>query len=166
MKVRILCSLLMILVSTTAVLGDTVMLFTREIETSQFFELAGIDYAAAVEDGVMDVFFEAGHIIFNFGLPGEQNADLPFRAEHIAVRTAKAGGASFLIEIGLSDPVESKPAPERVFFRYLDVIREETLAEGFVDLADIDSDVITDPRELCELVGRAAAMAALTQRGG
>jgi hypothetical protein len=148
--------------STLPVYAETVMLFTREAEGANYFELVGIDFAAAVEDGIMEVFFDEGHIIFNYGLPGKRGVETPFPSEPVPVRAAKSGGATFLIEIELSNPPEPGIAPLVVTYRYSDVIRERLISSGVVRLEEIDDGSITDARELCAAIGRAIAFAALS----
>jgi len=144
--------------------AETVMLYTDEAEGSEYFTLAGLDLAAAVEDGVMAVFFDAGHIIFNFGLPGDEPADPPFRSERVAVRTAKAGGASLLFELLLSNPADSRPIPGAVEYVLSDVLKNEEIVRGVVRLTEVDDGEITDYRRLCALLGTAAAVEALVDR--
>ena len=75
--------------------AETVMLYTHEAEDSDFFERVGIDYAAAIEDGVLDTFFEDGYIIFTYGLPAIDPETGPAVREPAPLRVAKSGGARF-----------------------------------------------------------------------
>src|SRR6056297_693683 len=88
-----------------------------------------------VEDGIMDVFFEAGHIIFNGSFQNPEAklpADAPF-SERPSYRMAKAGGASHVLEISLHfSEDEAETLPRFAKYRFIEVSSERNLAEGDV----------------------------------
>ncbi len=152
---------LLLLHGAVSVWSDTVMLYTAEAEGSHFFEIAGIDLAAAVEDGVLSVFFEEGYIIFNYGLAAPDPLEAPFATERVPVRVAKSGGASLLLEIRLSDPENDRMIPVSVTYVFTDIILDREISRGVVVTADIVDPRVTDARALCVEIGRAAALSAL-----
>jgi hypothetical protein len=141
--------------------AETVMLYTHEAEDSEFFARVGIDYAAAIEDGVLDIFFEDGYIIFTYGLPTIDPESMPSVSEPVAVRVAKSGGASLLLELEISKPVPDRLFPETVRFVFRNIILEEEIAAGEVAVTDVMRRDLTDPRALCVAMGRAVAKSAL-----
>ena len=156
------CWLIFLVVVTSELFTDTVMLQVLEAEASDYFTLAGLDYVAAVEDGIMEAFFDAGHIIFNFGLSAPAKLELPLRKDRASVRVAISGGAGFLIEIILTDPTKDRFAPSSVDFFFTDIMHERVITSGHIDLSEIDDGSNSDDRELCEALGRAVALAALS----
>ena len=161
MKYRLLALFGLFVLAPVCIGADTVMLYVTESAESDYFKNAGLDYVAAVEDGVMDVFFNAGHIIFNYGLSSEPPAKTPFRADNVQARVAKSGGARFLIEVALSNPASESIAPAVIEYAYTDLILKEEITAGLLRLEAIDDGSITDERELCAAIGRAVALAAL-----
>ena len=143
--------------------SDTVMVHLRVTDDSDFYYQAGIDYARAIEDGVMDVFFDAGHIVFNFGIPPTVLLEPPFASERPAVRAAKAGGASHLIELELARPVVDRLVPIRVAYIYSDIIEKRILSEGTVRYEEIDDQDLHDLLELCKIFGQYVARTALNE---
>jgi len=143
--------------------ADTVMLYLREADDSTYFELAGIDLAAAVEDGVLAEFFEEGHIIFNYGLPPEDPEEAPFVTQAAPVRVAKTGGASLLLEIMLSDPVDDQRVPASVGYVFRDIILDQEISRGTVGVDDFAGRDLTDPRALCVEIGKTVARMALSR---
>ena len=160
MKTRRIIFSTLLIFSALAVPADTVMVSLHDSQESRFIEIAGKDLAAAVEDGVLEVFFDYGHIVFTFGLP-ENTEEPPFRSESIVVRVAKSGGASLLLELELSDPAGDLLVPSRIGYRYSDIVKRTVISKGEVLINDVDDGEITDTRELCIAFGRAVARRAL-----
>ncbi|MCF6334756.1 MAG: hypothetical protein L3J12_03335 [Spirochaetales bacterium] len=88
---------LLILISTPFLLfSETVLLYTitksGDTDIEQFGDL--------MESGVMNEFFDAGHIIFNAAVSGDiPEVGLSHYKEAAAMQLAKAGGAAFLLEV-------------------------------------------------------------------
>ena len=59
--------------------------------------------------GAMAEFFDLGHIVFNYGIPGDPPEETPFTADRSPVRVAKSGGARQLMEIELQEPSARVP---------------------------------------------------------
>ncbi len=76
--------------------SETVLLYTiteaGEEDPEQFGDL--------MESGVMNEFFDAGHIIFNTAVSGDiPEVGLSHYKEAASLQLAKAGGAAFLLEV-------------------------------------------------------------------
>ena len=163
MDIRRLLPALLALCAVSIASADTVMVHIRVTEESVFYYHAGIEYARAIEDGIMDVFFDAGHIVFNFGIPPVMPSDPPFDSERPAIRAAKAGGASHLIEIELDRPVVDRLIPMRIDYVYTDIIAKQILAEGSIRYQDIENNELHDQIELCKSFGQNVAWSALNE---
>ncbi len=96
-----------LLLSLAAVVGaETVMVYVgNTAESEDIFNLC-LPISSALEDGVMNEFFDEGHIIFNAGIRFKPETAMeqefprpPFDADRLPIRIAKAGGASYLLEI-------------------------------------------------------------------
>ena len=133
--------------------GETVLL---HIENPEWMELA-----AAVEDGIMEVFFDNGHIIFNTGLNHEMPPDPPFKAERAALRIAKSGGAGFLLEVRLGDLPGENQAPLELAYILSNVMEDGEILRGQILVEEVMPEKLIGARELCTLMGRAVAIQAL-----
>ena len=159
LRTLLLFSLVMSAISLTS--AETVMVYIRATEDSDFYYQSGIEYARAIEGGIMDVFFDAGHIVFNFGIPPTVSIDPPFASERPAVRAAKAGGASHLFEVELARPVVDRLVPIRIAYVYSDIIAKRVLAEGTIQYQEIEDSDLHDLLELCKSFGQNVALSAL-----
>ena len=139
------------------------MLYLDDSDELPYVSEITLDLAAAVEDGVMDVFFENGHIIFNAGLMNEKPAEPPFKAERLSVRIAKAGGATFLLEVGLGSAGAENLLPSRADYLFLDLISSKIISEGTIPITAIRDEDSTDMREKCILLGKRVAEIAIGQ---
>ncbi len=116
--------------------ANTVMVYTKPVEG----EGAVKEARGILEDGIMAVFFDAGHIVFNaFPPETEENEEPPDLPEDISFRIAKSGGASLLLEVDMyfSEDEEEK-LPESVRYRYFDLFSGDLLDEGSILLSDVD----------------------------
>ena len=141
--------------------AETVLLHLGNAHGSAYLTEDSIDFAAAVEDGVMEVFFDQGHIIFNAGLDIGRPVDPPFSAERYAVRIAKSGGASYLLEVGLTQPDEENALPHTAVFIFTDLVSERVLTRGELNVAAISREDSTSTRDVCIFLGRKIADSAL-----
>ena len=121
---------------------------------------SALRYATAIESGVMDVFFDHGHIVFNFGIPGIDPEPTPFRSEPPAVRVAKRGAATRLLELLFSDPTKDHPMPATIEYTYTDLTSDLVVAAGVVRAAMLRVGS-TDLIELCREYGQEVAIEAL-----
>ena len=96
-------SLLFLVLVAAAAVSETVMLYVGNgVENEEQFE-ASLPISMALEDGVMNEFFNNGHIIFNAGIKLEQDfPETPVKVERLPLRMAKAGGARYLLEVNIN----------------------------------------------------------------
>lgn len=94
--------------------AETVMVYVRYIATPVTDDEEAYKIVIPLEDGIMNEFFDYGHIVFNAGV--ERAPTLPFDGERESLRMAKSGGARFLLEVQVvCSPVENlakTPQPE------------------------------------------------------
>ncbi len=130
-KLMIACALLAC--STVALSADTVMVYVSS-QTGQD------DYLlSAVEAGVMDVFFDSGHIVFNAGTY-ERISDSDIQRRYWIRNTARQGGATLAMEIEVDlQPYNNRGADsgERLFadaaaFRLIRIEPAEVLESGAI----------------------------------
>ena len=146
------------------VYGETVLIFTRN---SLDTKIPGVmEMQSALEDGVMETFFDAGHIVFNAGVVTE-NKKLDTPSERLSFRMAKNGGALFLLEIDLSydDPRDSekKPTMSAVQYRFYNVETGDLLTEGSLGPEDIKNDPAASEDDICIAMGESIASGALAK---
>lgn len=104
--------------------ADTVMVYSGTIP-----EDASRDYLTAMESGLMDVFFETGHIVLS---AREGSLRSPEEEADPGITVAKSQGAVLVIELWFDElPVQEELAlPGRVEYRILSVADAGLLAEG------------------------------------
>lgn len=129
--VALLLLLLAGLLVAPAAEAYTIMAYVYAADESDDYLLS------AVEAGVMDVFFDAGHIIFNAGTY-ERVSDADTQLRYWVRNTARNGGATHAIElkVGLSgtDPNSgSGAAAEWVEYRLTRIEPEAVIARGRLD---------------------------------
>ena len=108
--------------------SETVFLYTVSEGTEDTLKTS-VPY---LEDGIFETLFDAGHIVFNDSSVrpvAERGLDTYKEPEDFL--TAKAGGASFLMEIYLYYRVEDdKEIPTYADYRLFNVISGKLLAKG------------------------------------
>lgn len=110
-----------------------------------------------LEDGIMDVFFQAGHIIFNGGYSEESESDEANQlySEAASLRMAKRGGASLLLEIQLRFSDEREESiPVAAKYSFTEVSSERQLSEGEVLIKEVEDASSLDSEELIAKMGR------------
>ena len=112
--------------------AETVLLYTMIgadiVDEQQFGDL--------IESAVMNEFFNAGHIVFNASIFGEQpKRGLDHYKEPASMQMAKAGGAAFLLEVNLiySD-LKGRNLPGYAEFCFIEVFTGAMLKEGSVNI--------------------------------
>jgi hypothetical protein len=88
-------------------------------------------HLTAVEDGVMDAFFAAGHIVFNFG-SYEQTSGSEIQRRYSVRTAAEEGGASYVVQLALEFERldESRLRPVRVDYELWEVGSGEPVLRG------------------------------------
>ena len=114
--------------------------------------------ASALVEGAMEVFFQANHIVFDLGLPSDEEDVLPDRKT--AALIARIGGAAYLLDVRAGAPVGDEGPPEYLAYDFVDLITDEIISTGVVRKTEIDTEV-ADSLTLCLLLGEKVAAGAV-----
>ena len=112
--------------------AETVLLYT----ISKADVVDEKQYSDFIESAVMNEFFDAGHIVFNaFVLGEEPERGLDHYKEPASMQMAKAGGAAYLLEVSLvySD-LKGRNLPSYAEFRFIEVLTGSIIKEGSVNI--------------------------------
>jgi hypothetical protein len=151
--------------ASSCIFSDTVMIFLRDMTDNERSAKVSAPYFMALEDGIMDQFFEAEHIIFDSGLQ-YAGPEGPY-AERKSLRMAREGGAEILIEIDMSyppGPRDPSILPIDARFAVSDVASGKILHEAttaFSSIISAESGSKRSIEDFCFLWGRAIALEAL-----
>ena len=134
--------------------GETVMIYSQnrpqEVDGPS---KAVIAQQAAVEDGIMNVLFDDGHIVFNAGITGE-NESLAIVSDRLSVRLAKNGGAGWLVELDLEyGLIEEARVLKRAEYRLYNMMTDAHIVTADIDVADVRTRDDQKIAELCLLLG-------------
>ena len=162
MKQKLIPALMLLAVFVLAIapLGaDTVMVYTEETGGKGDVKMS----RGFLEDGVMNTFFEAGHIVFNaFPEMAEGKEEPEDFAERFSVRVAKSGGANLLLEIGMKfNDDEEELIPKSASYRFYELENGDVVAEGRVALSEVGDREKLDDEEMVKRLGEAVAVGAL-----
>lgn len=147
--------------------AETVMLFAR-VEPSAGGNSVNAERFVAVEDGVEDQFYTAGHIIFDPGAPRSGDRASVSHTDSWAEQVARAGGANFLLIVNLAFPEAQKAddLPSKASYEFLDLKSGSTLAVGSVaPHASVEELKTKKPYDLCFAFGRKIAEDAMNKWG-
>jgi len=114
---------------------------------------------SALEDGIMDEFFSAGHIAFN--------AEIftgGIRDGNTILRSAREGGATRLLSVLVAFPKDGSADFERVEYSLVSVADRRTVASGTVRAAELKRRTDAPRDEYFADAGRAIAKKALRGR--
>ena len=133
--------------------AETVMLFSEKP--------AGVGNAHSsigyVEDGIMDVFFSAGHIIFNGGYQQLDEKDAESQstfADAVSFRMAKTGGADYVLQVQLQFTAdEQNTLPVKALYQFYRLESEEKLADGEVQMTEAGDKEELEDKELIRRMG-------------
>ncbi len=132
-RLRVIYALCLLLIVAAFGFAETVMVSVRDESgfTDEDYLAASRYELTAVEDGIMEAFFDAGHIVFNLGdYEHFDGADIQRR---YTVRTAaREGGASYVVQLALlfERDGDSSVRPTRVEYELWDVGTGERIAAG------------------------------------
>ncbi len=149
--------------SLAAVPADTVMLFS-EVPTGSGNKQDSVIY---VEDGIMEVFFGAGHIIFNGGFQEYDDQDSEDAAQETFAdtppfRVAKSGGASYILQVQLKFTEDEEDLlPHKAQYSFFELDSEKKLADGVVLLSEAGDREELEDKELIRRMGRQVGSQAL-----
>lgn len=133
MRLRFVYALALLFGVTAFGFTETVMVSVHDASgfTDDDYLAASRYHLTAVEDGIMEAFFDAGHIVFNLGdYEHFDGADIQRRYE---VRTAaRDGGASYAVQLALvfERAGDSSVRPTRVEYELWEVGSGERIAAG------------------------------------
>ena len=117
---------------------------------------------ALVEQGAMEYFFQAGHIVFN--LPSDP--DIPMTVER-ALDAARAGGASHIVmlDVTLEPHGPRSSTPRKAVVILLEVETGVELERRVFDAATLDRVRELSPQAIAERLGSAASEAVADRIG-
>lgn len=164
MKKWLLCSLL--LLCAAFAFCETVMVYVFCNG-----EVSGVDeqrnrLTLELEGGVMDEFFENGHIVFDMGK--EKNGDSKFSIDQdtFPLYLAESGGASFLLRVSVRfseeflDEDDVRWLPKSAEYDFWQVNDAQVLKKGTISAVEIENE--HDPPEKTSFnLGKAVAQEAL-----
>jgi hypothetical protein len=161
MKPWILYLLFTLFCSGVLLQAETVLIFTRNSLNPEREAVAELQ--SAVEDGVMETFFDAGHIVFNAGIVTDNNSlDVP--SERLSLRMAKSGGALYLLEIDLEYlEMEETVAVRDAEYRFYNVLSGAELSSGSLSPEDVTPESGTPQATICSSMGAAIAGGAISR---
>ncbi len=134
------------------------MVSLLNVEGGEFFSYEQVRLASAVVEGAMEGFFESDHIVFDLGLPSDEESILP--DPETAVRIARDGGAEYFLDMRVGTPDEVTGLPAFITYAFVDLSTDRVLTYGTIKKAEIYTDV-TDPIVICALFGAKAAAEAI-----
>jgi len=118
------------------VAAETVLLYTDSPAEGE----GSAEVQGYFEDGVMEVFFDSGHIIFNgdYRSAEEEREATELFGDRPSFRLAKRSGAGLVLEVRFtySDDQEEK-TPRSVRYRFIDVQKEKDISSGSIDIAQV-----------------------------
>ncbi|MGC9311905.1 MAG: hypothetical protein ACP5IA_04360 [Sediminispirochaetaceae bacterium] len=153
------CSILLIN-TLMPVAAETVMIYS---DKSLGFgdEQNAIRY---IEDGIMEVFFDAGHIIFNgtYQMISRAEEEENLFNDSPVYRIAKSGGASYVLNIRLRFTEDEEDLlPVSASYTFIDLTTERNLASGLVPIEKGKDWKEKEPHELVQSLGRRLGIEAL-----
>ena len=143
--------------------ADTVMLFS-EAPTGNGNKQDSVIY---VEDGIMEVFFGAGHIIFNGGFQEYDDQEKKDEAQLTfddtpSFREAKSGGAGYMLEVQLQfSEDEEDLLPQKALYSFYELNSEKKVANGVILLSEAGDREELEDKELIRRMGRQVGSKAL-----
>lgn len=134
---RVLAAGVLLLFAAVAGYGESVLVAVEDRseieETDDDYAEASRFHLTALEDGIMDVFFEDGHIVFNWGEYEHSPTDEPEIQRRYELReAAEEGGAAVVVQLAVSfeRTGEGQLTPSRVRYELWDVDSGEARASG------------------------------------
>jgi len=171
MKSVLLLAILLLSATTATALADTVMV-SVDIEPAGTIDTATDDATtiakaadtlrAALEQGIMDQFFNAGHIIFN----GPSAASTDIHSISLRQQSARLGGASRLILVELdyrADPALKKTLPISARYSLWRLDSRQLVESGTVNADSLVHATKIDENQLSLLMGQTIATVLLNR---
>ncbi len=158
---RFFCAVIMTVLAVPAIWSETVLVAVYQSGTGEMKDQSRF-YLSAVEDGVMDVFFDGGHIVFNVGSFSVVGGSA-VQARYDVREMAKDGGASFAVHVTM-DVIETEDGmiePVRVEYRFVNVSTDQILTQGRMELDNSGEGRRVPWEDACFSAGQDIARAAL-----
>ena len=130
--IKKLSILLLLMCLPFLLFAETILLYTITETVEDDLE----HFGDLIESGVMNEFFDAGHIVFNAAVSGLiPEVGLDHYKEPASMQMAKAGGAAFLLEVKLVySEVNGQDLPSYAGFQLIDVATGDLIKEGSVSI--------------------------------
>ncbi|HUX49603.1 MAG TPA: hypothetical protein VMW73_02340 [Spirochaetia bacterium] len=171
MKSVVLLTMLLLSASTATVLADTVMVsvdatpagtIATASDNSAALAKAADTLREALEQGIMEQFFNAGHIIFN----GPPAPTTDIHSVSLRQQSARVGGASRLILVELayrSEPALKKTLPVSASYTLWRLDTRQIVESGTVTADSLAHATKIDENQLCLLMGQTIATVLLNK---
>lgn len=146
----------------SSVSAETVLVAVYQAGTGEMKDQSRF-LLSAVEDGVMDVMFEEGHIVFNLGSFSVVGASA-VQARYDVRETARDGGATYAMQVTMdvNELEDATVEPVSLDYRFVNVDSDRILAQGRIDLTrDVDGRT-RSWGDACFLAGQQIARSALS----
>ena len=139
--------------------GETIAVSVRQRSEHE----QGPLLAAQVEQGAMDHFFGAGHIVFDLDI--DPNDEV---YTYRAIDQALSGGAAYVVVLDMTfmTAAERELAPDTVDLAVLDVVSEDELARRAFSASDLERFAELTPQTIADRLGALAAGSALEAIAG
>jgi hypothetical protein len=139
--------------------AETVMVGLLNVEGGNFITQERVRLASAVVEGAMERFFESDHIVFDLGLPSDDETLLP--DPQTAARVARTGGARYFLDMRIGSPDEDTGVPGFIAYQFIDLASDRVLTDGMIKKTEIHTEV-ADSIAICTLFGAMAAAEAIS----
>lgn len=136
--------------------AGTVMVYSGEQENisyERFFEVAVL-----IEEGIMETYFDMGHIVFN-AIQVEDEEYYPDGApEPVSFFTARTGGAEYLVEVLIQVGADDMNiVPDEVVVRLFHLYTDEKIIDQIIDIDRMDYLDGAEDDQICRMIGSAVA---------
>ncbi|RKX79484.1 MAG: hypothetical protein DRP87_02925 [Spirochaetes bacterium] len=149
--------------SLQLVFSDTVVVYMENENTDNLWDNEKITLVRALENGITDSFFEAGHILINTNIDGRGS---PFPGIERAFLLAKANGASYLLKVGLFfGSTNGDISAEVLYAEYelFEVVTEKMVGKGEIYAESLEGVKKSDSEEVSFSLGKALGRNAMKQ---
>ncbi|MFW5844193.1 MAG: hypothetical protein ACOCW6_09720 [Spirochaetota bacterium] len=160
---RFLLFALGLMLIASSVPAETVLVAVYQSGTGELKDQSRF-FLSAVEDGVMDVMFDEGHIVFNLGSFSVVGPSA-VQARYDIRETARDGGAAYAVEVTMdvNELEDGTIEPVSLDYRFVNVDTDRILDQGRIEELTRDVDGRTRSwGDVCFLTGQEIARSALS----
>lgn len=146
----------------SSVPAETVLVAVYQSGTGEMKDQSRF-FLSAVEDGVMDVMFDEGHIVFNLGSFSVVGGSA-VQARYDVRETARDGGATYAIQVTMdvNELEDDTVEPVSLDYRFVNVDSDQIFAQGRIDLTRESDGRTRSWGDVCFLAGQEIARSALS----